>query len=231
MTRTALYGFVSVLPLLVLYEALILLANRGQAAQVRISAEIWLKRLIPSFGLSAMHVLAAVVLVIGVVIFLRERKKAIPLRPRYIGWMLAESTVYAVVLAFLVAGVVGMLFAAAPPGQPAPGLLAQLALSLGAGLYEELFFRVLLVGGLYLGLKRLLPRPLYAYVVAAVVGALLFSFVHYVGVYGDAFTLASFTFRFLFGLALNGVFLVRGFGVAAWTHALYDVMVVTGVFG
>ncbi|MDX1548773.1 MAG: CPBP family intramembrane glutamate endopeptidase, partial [Rhodothermales bacterium] len=44
-TRTALYGFVSVLPLLVLYEALILLANRGQAAQVRISAEIWLKRL------------------------------------------------------------------------------------------------------------------------------------------------------------------------------------------
>ena len=50
---------------------------------------------------------------------------------------------------------------------------------------------------------------------------------HYIGTLGDAFTLSSFTFRFLFGLALNVVFLVRGFGVAAWTHALYDVMIVT----
>ncbi|RLB78811.1 MAG: CPBP family intramembrane metalloprotease, partial [Deltaproteobacteria bacterium] len=55
----------------------------------------------------------------------------------------------------------------------------------------------------------------------------LFSLVHYIGTYGDAFTLASFTFRFLFGLALNVLFIVRGFGIAAWTHALYDVMVFT----
>jgi membrane protease YdiL (CAAX protease family) len=66
-----------------------------------------------------------------------------------------------------------------------------------------------------------------AYAVAAVVGALLFSAVHYIGAFGDPFTLPSFTFRFLFGLALNGLYLVRGFGIAAWTHALYDVMVVS----
>ena len=58
---------------------------------------------------------------------------------------------------------------------------------------------------------------------------MIFSAVHYIGVYGDPFTLASFSFRFLFGLILNGIFLWRGFGVAAWTHALYDVMVVTGI--
>ena len=28
-----------------------------------------------------------------------------------------------------------------------------------------------------------------------------------------------------FGLALNVLYLLRGFGIAAWTHALYDVMV------
>jgi hypothetical protein len=59
----------------------------------------------------------------------------------------------------------------------------------------------------------------------------LFSGAHYVGPLGDSFALPSFTFRFLFGLALNVLFLWRGFGVAAWTHALYDVMVVTGMFG
>ena len=44
---------------------------------------------------------------------------------------------------------------------------------------------------------------------------------------GDLFTLNSFTYRFIFGLILNGLYLARGFGVAAWTHALYDVMVIT----
>jgi hypothetical protein len=68
-------------------------------------------------------------------------------------------------------------------------------------------------------------------VLAAVVGAAVFSVVHYVGTFGDVFTPASFTFRFFFGLALNGLFLWRGFGVAAWTHALYDVMLVLGGFG
>jgi membrane protease YdiL (CAAX protease family) len=105
-------------------------------------------------------------------------------------------------------------------------LPTQLALSLGAGLYEELVFRVLLVGGMFLGLKRLMADRRHAYAVAAVVGALIFSWVHYIGPFGDPFTLASFTYRFLFGLALNGVFLLRGFAAAAWTHALYDVLVV-----
>ena len=66
---------------------------------------------------------------------------------------------------------------------------------------------------------------------STIVGAVVFSAVHYVGALGDVFTWPSFTFRFLFGLALNALFLVRGFGVAAWTHALYDVMVVTHLLG
>jgi membrane protease YdiL (CAAX protease family) len=107
------------------------------------------------------------------------------------------------------------------------GLGRMLALSLGAGLYEELLFRVILVGGLAWLLTRVVKRRNTAYAVAAVVGALLFSTVHYIGAFGDPFTLPSFTFRFLFGLALNALYLARGFGIAAWTHALYDVMVVS----
>jgi hypothetical protein len=44
---------------------------------------------------------------------------------------------------------------------------------------------------------------------------------------GDAFTMGSFLYRFLFGLILNGIYVWRGFGVAAWTHAIYDIMVIT----
>jgi hypothetical protein len=59
-----------------------------------------------------------------------------------------------------------------------------------------------------------------------VVGALLFSAVHYMGSMGDVFTLQSFTFRFLFGMALNALLMLRGFGITAWTHSLYNVMLI-----
>ena len=233
-SRTATYGFLMALPLLVLYEGLIWLVNQGEVMQVRISAEVWMKRVLPTLGTTGTHVLALVVLLIGIGIYFYERKKHIPIRPRYMGWIIGESAIYAVVLAFLVSMVVGMIFAAAPTAQMAEqGLAMKLALSIGAGLYEELLFRVVLVGGMFAALQMFISENnrTLAYVIAAVIGALIFSWVHYIGALGDPFTLSSFTFRFLFGLALNVVFLVRGFGVAAWTHALYDVMIVTGLLG
>jgi len=152
--------------------------------------------------------------------------------------MLVESTVYAIIIAALVANIVqGLFYSVAPWTALAaqevsrPGLPQMLALSLGAGLYEELLFRVILVGGMAWLLSRATKKRRASYVVAAIVGALLFSGVHYVGAFGDPFTLPSFTFRFLFGLALNALYLMRGFGVAAWTHALYDVMVVSHFLG
>lgn len=224
LSRTGTYSFLAALPLLLLYEVSVLLVG----GRVRVGADVWIKQALAWVGAIGWAALGAVVLAIGGVILWRERRQGIELRARYFGWMVAESTIYAVVLAWLVAGTVGAIFAMVPAGPPFD-VWTQLALSIGAGLYEELVFRVLLVGGLYAGLRYLMPQGVWAYVVAAVVGALCFSAVHYLGVLGDPFTLPSFTFRFLFGLALNVVFLVRGFGVAAWTHALYDVLLTLGL--
>ncbi len=237
LSRTATYSFLAALPLLVGYHTLILVANAGRGpVQVRVGAEVWITRLLAWFGATGMLALGVAVLVAGLVVFVAERKKDIPIRRRYFGWMVAESLVYAVVLAALIGYVVGVLFAVAPAVKPdvmaaqvgQPGRFMMLALSLGAGIYEELVFRVVLVGGLFAALHRFTPWSRgRAYVVAALVGALVFSTVHYLGPLGDPFALSSFTFRFLFGLALNAVFLLRGFGIAAWTHALYDVLIVT----
>jgi membrane protease YdiL (CAAX protease family) len=102
-------------------------------------------------------------------------------------------------------------------------LAGQLVLSLGAGIYEELLFRVLLVSGLLaLGL-RLGWRRSRAVAAAVVVAALIFSAFHYIGPMGDDFAVPSFTFRAIAGLVLSGLYVTRGFGIAAWTHALYDV--------
>lgn len=201
--------------------------NLDAAAPVRVGADVWLKQSLALTGLAGHLALVAGVIVAGGIAFWIDRRESIPLRSDYFAAIAGESAVYAVVVALLASHLVGFLFAAAPA--PVGDVWTQLALSIGAGIYEELVFRVLLVGGLAWGLRRMLRDATAAYVVAAVVGAFLFSAVHYVGAYGDAFTLDSFTFRFVFGLALNGLYLWRGFGIAAWTHALYDVFLVVNL--
>lgn len=232
-TRTATYGFLAALPLLVLYEVMILVADRATGAGVRVGAEVWLKQLFRQLSPSWVLILGVVVILVGVAIIAAERDKKLPLKADYFGSMILESAVYAVVVAVIVSRLVALVFRPTllAGSDLSFGLFTNIALSIGAGLYEELVFRVLLVGGLFVGLRAIIGRPKPAYVVAAILGAAAFSWVHYVGPLGDPFTAASFTFRFLFGLALNAIFLVRGFGVAAWTHALYDVFVVTNLFG
>ncbi|WP_263841523.1 CPBP family glutamic-type intramembrane protease [Salinibacter sp.] len=228
-TRSATYGFLSALPLFVFYETTIVLVNLDATRPVRVEAGVWIKELLMMTGASGGLGLALLVAGGGLAAYLLDRDRDIPLRSRYFVGLVGESAAYAVGVALVVSSAVGALFAAIPPADGA--LWAQLALSIGAGLYEELVFRVLLVGGLAALLGTLMESSPAAYVLAAGVGAALFSLAHYVGPLGDPFALPSFAFRFLFGLALNALFLARGFGIAAWTHALYDVMVVTGMLG
>ncbi|PSQ97700.1 MAG: CPBP family intramembrane metalloprotease [Bacteroidetes bacterium SW_9_63_38] len=208
---------------------MIVAVNSGTTAPVRVSADVWIKELLSTTGLRGGLLLVVIAVVAGVAAYVIDRNKSIPLRRRYFVSIVVESTMYAVVVALLVSNLVAALFAAAP--SPEGGLWTQLALSIGAGLYEELVFRVVLVGGLALLFRPFFENPNAGYLLAAILGAGVFSLVHYLGPLGDPFALPSFTFRFLFGLALNVLFLWRGFGVAAWTHALYDVMVVTSLFG
>ena len=58
---------------------------------------------------------------------------------------------------------------------------------------------------------------------SVLVSALIFSLFHYVGPNGDNFGIPSFLFRFLAGIFFSGLYVLRGFGITAWTHALYDV--------
>ena len=60
-------------------------------------------------------------------------------------------------------------------------------------------------------------------VTATILGAAIFSAFHYIGPYGDRLEVYSFVFRMIAGVFFSALYLVRGFGITAWTHALYDV--------
>ena len=141
--------------------------------------------------------------------------------------MLAESAVLAIafgiVVGALTARILGSMHLLAIGQIEQANWPTRLMLSLGAGLYEELFFRVLLVSALAAGARVFLgANGRWAGVLATVVGAVVFSAFHYIGPYGDSFQVQSFAFRTISGVAFSALYLVRGFGITAWTHALYD---------
>jgi membrane protease YdiL (CAAX protease family) len=144
--------------------------------------------------------------------------------------MAVESLLYASALGLVTSSLTSLLLGNRLPLAAAQferlGLASQVMISLGAGLYEELLFRVVLVGALAWLARRLLGHAVAAGATAVVVGALVFSAFHYVGPHGDALELPSFAFRTVAGVLFSTLYLLRGFGITAWTHALYDLMLV-----
>jgi len=225
-TNNLLYSYLFSIPLLLLYEILIIVSQPGGESGVRISVDVWFKSMFMVTGYNPLHITLLLAFAAGMVILYQHKKQISSIKGSYFFYMLAESFAYAVVTAFLISIFLGSLLQLIS-NAPESGFsfLQMLALSLGAGLYEELFFRVILISMLFLLFKQFTKSKNSAYFISAIVAAVLFSSVHYIGDFGDLFTIESFLFRFLFGLALNAIYVLRGFGVAAWTHAIYDILV------
>lgn len=203
---------------------------RASGGVVRNGADVLLTGLF-TWMLGPRGPLVFMALVIGIAVWLivRDRRGG-PVRVSMLAAMLGESVVLALVFGLVVgtatAQLVGPLRALAAGGALDGGALARLTLSLGAGLYEELLFRVVIVALLAHGFRLLFGTSrVWSGVAATIVGAVLFSAFHYIGPFGEPLRLESFVFRTLAGLAFSGLYLTRGFGITAWTHALYDIWV------
>lgn len=101
-----------------------------------------------------------------------------------------------------------------------------LVLSLGAGVYEELIFRLMAFATLSFVLFDVLNVPRRAGALLIVlIAAVLFSGYHYLGT--EPFRWWTFSFRMAAGLYFGAVYLCRGFGITAGSHAAYDICVVS----
>jgi hypothetical protein len=96
---------------------------------------------------------------------------------------------------------------------------------IGAGIYEEVLFRLVLFAGLTFLLRAAFVPSVLAVPVAAVGSAALFAAAHHVGPFGEPYDGQVFLFRLVAGIYFAAVYRLRGFGVAAGAHALYDVVV------
>lgn len=232
-SRSPRYAILFAAPLWLAYETLAWLLSSPGTAGVRNGADVLLKApFIQLGGYRGVIGFELLLLLAGAWFVARDwRRHPGPLQVGVFALMFAEAIglalVVGVVLRYATAALLHYFVLANPASLGTP---TQLMVSLGAGIYEELLFRVILVGGLSLLGSRVFGwSPRGAAIFAVILSALLFSSFHYVGVYGDTLRLSSFLFRFLAGLVFSTLYVLRGFGITAWTHALYDVIVTLAV--
>lgn len=228
-SRQPLASLLFVAPLLATYEAGLIVF--GPAA-VRNGAEVWLRYLLDVIGFGQYFLLP--VLTVGILLAWHHTTHH-PWRPsRGLFYAMAvEATLFALCLRGIL-WLQGSLLqiAGSQPNGAASGWTSE-ALRLlrtgigylGAGIYEELLFRLVLLS-LLLGLLRLWHLSASGGTVLAVVlSSLIFSAAHYVVPGGDVLHWFTFLFRFLAGAFFAMLYLYRGFGIAVGAHAGYDLLV------
>ena len=160
------------------------------------------------------------------VLILRRRHK---LALRLVIPVFIESAIYALTMGSLIVFVMVRVFHISPRlagGLAGQGFVTRVVMSLGAGVYEETVFRLGLMAGLTVILERGIGmRRWIAALLGLGISSVLFSAMHHIPPYGDPFTLGVFTFRVLAGACFGLLFWFRGFAVAVYTHALYDLYV------
>ena len=222
-SRTSFYSFLFTLPLFFLYEVNILFLSRDDILVVRNGADFLMRNILELFDIYGLYGLGLVFflgLLVTYIFFIKEDQQQ-EVNVNFLFIMLAESMLWSVVLYFLLFKFMVLLMN--PVGKT---ILQQVTLAIGAGIYEEFLFRVLLIAGLsgILGFVFMWDKT-FKNIIAVVLSGGIFSAFHFMGEYGDFFSMELFLIRFFAGLILGVLYMYRGFGITAYTHSIYDLIV------
>ncbi|MBL8761162.1 MAG: CPBP family intramembrane metalloprotease [Phycisphaerae bacterium] len=227
LSKRPLHVLFFLLPLILLYElgSIRFLSDPGKGVVETIVAHRLLYRLFESFGGAAFYLpgLALVVVLLLWHILLKDRWRV---RVSALVGMAAESAVLTMPL--LVLGMLTQRQAALAATTQLATLSTQakVTLAIGAGLYEELLFRLLIITGLHLLLvDAVRMKNLPGSIIAAALSAGAFAWYHDVPGLPMGLPLASF--YVLSGLYFAALFVTRGFGIVVAVHALYDIVALT----
>ena len=222
-SKTSFYSFLFTLPLFFIYEINILFLSWDDILVVRNGADFLMRNILESFDIYGLYGLGLVFflgLLATYIFFIKEDQQQ-EVNVNFLFIMLAESMLWSVVLYFLLFKFMVLLMN--PVGKT---ILQQVTLAIGAGIYEEFLFRVLLIAGLsgILGFVFMWDKT-FKNIIAVVLSGGIFSAFHFMGEYGDFFSMELFLIRFFAGLILGVLYMYRGFGITAYTHSIYDLIV------
>ncbi|SVA19411.1 uncharacterized protein METZ01_LOCUS72265 [marine metagenome] len=182
-----------------------------------------MRSILESFGIFGLYGLGAIFLIgfiITYIYFFNDNSNK-SIRADYLFIMIFESVCWALILYFLLSKF--MLVLMNPIGKT---ITQQVTLAVGAGIYEEFLFRVMLISGLtgIIGFVFLWSEKTRK-AAALIIAAGIFSAFHFMGDYGDYFSMELFILRFFAGIVLGILYISRGFGITAYAHSIYDLIV------
>lgn len=217
-TRQPLYCLLLLFPLVATYEFGALIVTPGGRPQAELVAQGLIQGLLGWLGASGFW-LPGVVLLLTLLIWHVLSRNPWRIRGAVLPLMLLESLLLALPL-FVLNRLV--LTAGAP--QRADWAL-RIMVALGAGVYEELVFRLYLISGLTLLLVRLLRLPNWpSFWLVVGLAATIFALCHVAPIGAEQFVWRSFLMRLIAGVYLGLVFIGRGLGVATGCHATYNLI-------
>ena len=226
-TRHPWSSFLFLVPLLAAYEGGMLWLGGDRAAHFRNGADAWLRWALDIFG--AGHVLIAPAIVIAVLLVWSwwrwDDRPDDPVRTWF--GMAFESCAFAFLLWQFSQNFLPLVERLGVKLEITfhTGRAAQVLTFIGAGIYEEVLFRLGLFVGAFFILRAIKLPIVVAVVVASAGAAAAFAAAHHVGPYGEPMNSHVFLFRALAGLYFTALFVGRGFGIAVGAHAGYDVLV------
>ena len=222
-TRSSFYSFLFTIPLFFIYEVGILFLSKDDILVVRNGADFLMRSILESFGIFGLYGLGAIFLIGFIItyIYFFNDKSNKSIRADYLFIMIFESVCWALILYFLLSKF--MLVLMNPIGKT---ITQQVTLAVGAGIYEEFLFRVMLISGLtgIIGFVFLWSEKARK-AAALIIAAGIFSAFHFMGDYGDYFSMELFLLRFFAGIVLGVLYIYRGFGITAYAHSIYDLIV------
>ncbi len=176
-------------------------------------------------GISGIYGIALLLLISIMVAFFinKDRFKELKIKKNYFILMMFESIFWSIILFVIL--VQGQLFLGKGTGKL---LIHQIILSIGSGIFEEFIFRVILVSGLALIVGLFVKKQyLYRMLISIIIAAVIFSAFHFIGEYADSPRISLFILRLSAGIILGYIYILRGFGIAAYSHSFYNLIVFT----
>ena len=223
-SQQPLHALLFLLPLIAVYE----FGAWYVSADQQLVARTWLQSFLSMFGVVG-EFLPGLVVIAVLLSWHVARKDSWRIEPPLYAGMWVESLGLALPLLLLGLLAVARPQAIALAANVAPWK-AEMIFSVGAGIYEELVFRLIIIALIHMLLVDVLAMPAARGAAVAIIGSsILFAFSHFN--VDNPFRWPLFAFYLLAGLYFAVIYVLRGFGIVAATHALYDVLVITILHG
>lgn len=247
-TSRPIYAMVYLLGFIILYEIGTLLMQPEALSQslaqpqTRVVAFIWVQNLLEYLGFSARMTWVATPLVVMVILLALQITSGTRWKIYFFDFIPMAFECILLSIPLIVLSL--LLNRSSPAATPNAALFAflegirgsqelwmQIITGIGAGIYEELVFRLILIGLLMLVFQDLLGmKKSHAIAASVLISAVLFSVHHHVffinGQFGsgEEFLVSKFIFRMLAGIYFAVLYAFRGFGITAGSHACYDIL-------